>query len=72
MCVPQRLLESTFRLDLGAAREYCEADDRWARATSLLGANDGAGWSLLQVRACDVGFGLGYKGIGCVPCLVEG
>ena len=51
MCLLQRLLESTFRLDLDAAREYCEADDRWARATGLLAANDGAGWSLLQVRS---------------------
>ena len=45
----QRLLESTFRLDMGSAREYCEAEPRWERATSFLAANQGAGWNLLEV-----------------------
>eukprot|EP00271_Cylindrocystis_brebissonii_P006493 TRINITY_DN19272_c0_g1_i1.p1 TRINITY_DN19272_c0_g1~~TRINITY_DN19272_c0_g1_i1.p1 ORF type:complete len:526 (+),score=72.01 TRINITY_DN19272_c0_g1_i1:372-1949(+) len=44
----QRLLESTFRLDLRAARDYCAADDRWTEAVRFLDANDGAGWNLLQ------------------------
>ncbi len=50
----QRLLESTFRLDIAAAREYCEADDRWARATAFLAANGAAGWSLIEVRSPSV------------------
>lgn len=44
----QRLLETTFRLDLRAAREYCEADERWVEAVRFLDAGDGAGWDLLQ------------------------
>ncbi len=44
----QRLFESTFLLDLGAAREYCEADEDWQLATSLLAADGGAGWDLLR------------------------
>ena len=47
----QRLFESTFRLDIAGAREYCEADDRWARATAFLAANGAAGWSLIEVRS---------------------
>jgi len=50
LITPQRLLESTFRLDIAAAREYCEADDRWVRATAFLAANGAAGWSLIEVR----------------------
>ena len=50
----QRLLESTFRLDIAAAREYCEADDRWSRATAFLAANGAAGWSLIEVRSPSV------------------
>jgi hypothetical protein len=45
----QRLLETTFRLDISAAREYCEADDRWVEAVRFLDLDDGAGWQLLQV-----------------------
>ncbi|KAJ7563759.1 hypothetical protein O6H91_03G125100 [Diphasiastrum complanatum] len=45
----QRLLESTFQLDIRAAREYCLADDRWAEAVQFLELDDGAGWELLQV-----------------------
>ncbi|KAK1410000.1 hypothetical protein QVD17_36532 [Tagetes erecta] len=45
----QRLLESTFKLDLTAAREYCLADDRFLEAVKFLDLGDGAGWELLQV-----------------------
>ncbi|KAL5834639.1 hypothetical protein ACOSQ4_014136 [Xanthoceras sorbifolium] len=44
----QRLLESTFRLDLQATREYCLADDRLLEAVRFLDLGDGAGWELLQ------------------------
>ncbi|KAG9454392.1 hypothetical protein H6P81_007296 [Aristolochia fimbriata] len=44
----QRLFESTFKLDLVAAREYCEADDRLAEAVKFLDLGGGAGWELLQ------------------------
>lgn len=44
----QRLFESTFRLDLEAAREYCEADDRLSEAVKFLDLGNGAGWELLQ------------------------
>ncbi|XAR52078.1 Non-specific serine/threonine protein kinase [Bertholletia excelsa] len=44
----QRLLESTFRLDLEATREYCLADDRLLGAVKFLDLGDGAGWELLQ------------------------
>lgn len=44
----QRLFESTFKLDLGAAREYCLADDRLTEAVKFLDLGDGAGWELLQ------------------------
>ena len=42
-----RLLESTFRLDVKAAREYCEADERWLNAVAFLDNGGGAGWDLL-------------------------
>lgn len=44
----QRLLESTFRLDLQATREYCLADDKLSEAVKFLDLGDGAGWELLQ------------------------
>ncbi|KAK9828536.1 hypothetical protein WJX72_000643 [[Myrmecia] bisecta] len=44
----QRLLESTFRLDVAAARDFCEADDRWRHAVALLDVGGGAGWELIQ------------------------
>ncbi|KAM2783181.1 hypothetical protein COP1_012693 [Malus domestica] len=44
----QRLLESTFQLDIGATREYCLADDRLLDAVNFLDLGDGAGWELLQ------------------------
>eukprot|EP00850_Spirogloea_muscicola_P006396 SM000030S11405 [mRNA] locus=s30:494751:498073:+ [translate_table: standard] len=44
----QRLFESTFRLDLRAAQEYCAADDRWIEAVKFLDLGGGAGWELLQ------------------------
>ncbi|KAK9271958.1 hypothetical protein L1049_002325 [Liquidambar formosana] len=44
----QRLLESTFQLDLEATREYCLADDRLMEAVNFLDLGDGAGWELLQ------------------------
>ncbi|PWA48441.1 protein kinase superfamily protein [Artemisia annua] len=44
----QRLLESTFKLDLAATREYCLADDRFLEAVKFLDMGDGAGWELLQ------------------------
>lgn len=44
----QRLFESTFQLDLCAAREYCLADDRLLEAVKFLDLGDGAGWELLQ------------------------
>ena len=48
-CEPclRRLLESTFRLDVKAAREYCEADERWLTAVAFLDNEGGAGWDLL-------------------------
>lgn len=42
-----RLLETTFQLDIPAAREYCEADDRWEEAVRFLSDGNGAGWELL-------------------------
>ncbi|EXB44191.1 hypothetical protein L484_010297 [Morus notabilis] len=44
----QRLLESTFKLDIEACREYCLADDRLLDAVKFLDLGDGAGWELLQ------------------------
>ncbi|GLT41636.1 hypothetical protein SLA2020_156830 [Shorea laevis] len=44
----QRLLESTFRLDVMATREYCLADDRLLEAVKFLDLSNGAGWDLLQ------------------------
>ncbi|XP_043694932.1 uncharacterized protein LOC122645675 isoform X1 [Telopea speciosissima] len=44
----QRLLESTFQLDLEAVREYCLADDRLLEAVKFLDLGAGAGWELLQ------------------------
>ncbi|CAK9213847.1 unnamed protein product, partial [Sphagnum jensenii] len=44
----QRLLETTFRLDISATHEYCEVDDHWVEAVRLLDLDDGAGWQLLQ------------------------
>ncbi|KAG0618596.1 hypothetical protein M758_4G076500 [Ceratodon purpureus] len=44
----QRLLETTFRLDIPAVREYCAADDRWEEATKFMDLDDGAGWQLLE------------------------
>ncbi|XP_024018037.1 uncharacterized protein LOC21393593 isoform X3 [Morus notabilis] len=46
----QRLLESTFKLDIEACREYCLADDRLLDAVKFLDLGDGAGWELLQVE----------------------
>ncbi|KAL9994230.1 putative protein kinase [Helianthus debilis subsp. tardiflorus] len=45
----QRLLETTFKLDLAATREYCLADDRFLDAVKFLDSGDGAGWELLQM-----------------------
>lgn len=39
----QRLLESTFRLDIQAVREYADADERWARACAFLELGGGEG-----------------------------
>ncbi|KAF5196923.1 Ribonuclease E/G-like protein [Thalictrum thalictroides] len=44
----QKLLESTFKLDLDAVREYCLADDRLLEAVRFLDLGAGAGWELLQ------------------------
>ncbi|RWR81036.1 Protein kinase domain-containing protein [Cinnamomum micranthum f. kanehirae] len=44
----QRLFENTFLLDLEAAREYCQADDRLLEAVKFLDLGNGAGWELLQ------------------------
>ncbi|PIA58641.1 hypothetical protein AQUCO_00500529v1 [Aquilegia coerulea] len=44
----QKLLESTFKLDLDAVREYCLADDRLSEAVRFLDLGAGAGWELLQ------------------------
>ncbi|CAK7333675.1 unnamed protein product [Dovyalis caffra] len=44
----QRLIESTFRLDFEATREYCLADDRLEEAVKFLDLSDRAGWQLLQ------------------------
>ncbi|CAI7838467.1 unnamed protein product, partial [Closterium sp. NIES-53] len=43
-----RLLETTFSLNIPAAREYCSADDRWTNAVAFLDRRDSAGWELLQ------------------------
>ena len=45
-----RLLESTFRLDIEAAREYCDADERWSGAVQFLdsAAGGASGWDLLS------------------------
>jgi len=45
----QKLFEGTFRLDIRAARDFCAADERWARAVDFLDADGKAGWDLLQV-----------------------
>ncbi|XP_006854047.2 uncharacterized protein LOC18443803 isoform X1 [Amborella trichopoda] len=44
----QRLFEGTFQLNLEAAREYCQADDRMSEAVKFLDLGGGAGWELLQ------------------------
>ncbi|KAM0935389.1 putative protein kinase [Dioscorea sansibarensis] len=44
----RRLFESTFQLDLVAAREYCLADDRLTEAVKFLDLGEGAGWELLR------------------------
>ena len=49
---PCRLFESTFRLDVKAAREYCEADERWLGAVAFLDNDGGAGWDLLGAMLC--------------------
>ena len=46
-CVLNRLLETTFQLDVEGARDFCEADERWADAVAFLDAQDRAGWGLL-------------------------
>ncbi len=38
----------TFQNELGAAREYCEADDRWQHGVAFLNENIGSGWDLIQ------------------------
>lgn len=43
----QRLFENTFQLDVLSARDFCEADDRWAKAVQVLDNNGKAGWELL-------------------------
>ncbi|KAL3150735.1 hypothetical protein ABBQ32_000517 [Trebouxia sp. C0010 RCD-2024] len=43
----QRLFENTFQLDVLSARDFCEADDRWAKAVQFLDADGRAGWELL-------------------------
>lgn len=42
-----RLFENTFQLDVLSARDFCEADDRWAKAVQVLDTNAKAGWELL-------------------------
>lgn len=42
-----RLFENTFQLDVLSARDFCEADDRWAKAVQYLDADRKAGWELL-------------------------
>jgi hypothetical protein len=42
-----RLFENTFQLDVLSARDFCEADDRWAKAVQVLDTNGKAGWELL-------------------------
>lgn len=44
----QRLIETTFQLDIDGWREYSEADERWERAVAFLDAGNGAGWDLLK------------------------
>eukprot|EP00192_Tetraselmis_astigmatica_P011306 CAMPEP_0117664572 /NCGR_PEP_ID=MMETSP0804-20121206/9300_1 /TAXON_ID=1074897 /ORGANISM="Tetraselmis astigmatica, Strain CCMP880" /LENGTH=367 /DNA_ID=CAMNT_0005471831 /DNA_START=247 /DNA_END=1350 /DNA_ORIENTATION=- len=44
----QRLFETTFRLDIEGARDYCEADDRWQEAVRFLDQGNRAGWDLLK------------------------
>ena len=45
--VPRRLFERTFHVDVLSARDFCEADDRWAKAVQFLDADGKAGWELL-------------------------
>uniref|UniRef100_A0A061QPN8 Atp binding n=1 Tax=Tetraselmis sp. GSL018 TaxID=582737 RepID=A0A061QPN8_9CHLO len=45
----QRLFETTYQLDIeSGARDFCEAEDRWATAVEFLGSGDGLGWDLFQ------------------------
>ena len=42
-----RLFENTFQLDVLSARDFCEADDRWAKAVQVSDNIGKAGWELL-------------------------
>ncbi len=44
----QKLLETTFRLDISVARKYGEADDRWVEVVRFLDLDDDAGWQLFR------------------------
>ncbi|KAF3786184.1 hypothetical protein EJ110_NYTH23467 [Nymphaea thermarum] len=44
----QKLLESTFQLNMEAVREYCQADERLSEAVNFLDLGGCAGWELLQ------------------------
>ena len=35
-------------MEIGAAREYCQADERWQLAVAFLNEDIGAGWDLIQ------------------------
>lgn len=50
----QRLVETTFRLDIEGVREYSEADERWEQAVAFLDAGNGAGWDLLKASAAQI------------------
>ncbi|XP_031503417.1 uncharacterized protein LOC116266374 isoform X2 [Nymphaea colorata] len=44
----QKLLESTFQLNMEAVREYCQADECLSEAVNFLDLGGCAGWELLQ------------------------
>lgn len=44
----QRLVETTFRLDFEAFRDYADADENWREAVAFMDAADGAGWDLVR------------------------
>ena len=44
----QRLMSEIFEKDMLEFMEYCEAEDVWSSVVSLLNADNGAGWDVLE------------------------